>query len=85
MSSFFPRPGAGSRWTKENIVRWIEQALTNPKDKDRSSREMWTSRPRAIRKTDTGRPLERIRISNIPCVVQHQEGEIASIYPIVPD
>ena len=83
-SSFFPKPGAGSSWTKENIIRWTEQALTNPKDKDRPTREGWETSPRAIRKTDTGRALERIRVNKVPCKVQYQAGEMASIYPIVP-
>ena len=85
MSSFFPWPQAAPRWTKDNIIMWIEQAMTNPADKDRSSRDAWTQSPRAIRKTDTGGMLQGIRINKIPCKVLYQDGVIASIYPKVPD
>ena len=67
-----------------DIIRWTEQALTNPKDKDRPTRKGWETSPRALRKTYTGRALERIQVNKVPCKVQYQAGEIASIYPIVP-
>jgi hypothetical protein len=84
-SSFFPRAGAGSDWTKDNIIRWLEQGLTNPKDKDRPSRGAWKDNPRAIRKSDTGTPVERVKVNGVTCEIQYQGKNIASIYPIVPD
>jgi Bacterial EndoU nuclease len=79
MSSFFPW-----KWKQEDIVRWIEQALTSPPDSDRPTRQDWTTNPRAIRRTDTGGQLRKIIVNRVSCSVLYQGREIASIYPNVP-
>ena len=84
MSSFFPLPGRGNHWDKDTIIRMIEQSLTDPTDAARSSREEWTSSPRAVRKGDDKKALKIIKVGGVRCKVQHQEGGIVSIYPLVP-
>jgi hypothetical protein len=85
VSTFFPHPDKtykGCKFTKDNIVRWIEQALTKHSDKDRPDRASWTTNPRKMAKTDTGRDIVRIRIGGVPCHVLYQSGVgIASVYP----
>jgi len=84
VSTFFPNPKKpnGNRWTKENIIRWIEQGLTNPNDSVRSSRAEWESRPRGQRGAGVvGQALTKIRVNGISCHVLYQNGVVASIYP----
>ncbi len=77
--SMFPKD-----WSEKNIIRWMEQALTDHKDKCRPSREAWTTQPRALRSTGVaGQQLSRIKISKVSCTVLYQDGKIASIYPDV--
>ncbi len=85
VSTFFPHPDKtykGRKFTKDNIVLWIEQSLTKHSDKDRPDRSSWTTNPRQIAKTDTKGDIVRIRIGGVPCHVLYQSGVgIASIYP----
>lgn len=85
VSTFFPDPAKpkGKDWSKENIIRWIEQALTNPDDSARSSREEWTETPRSIRTTGLvgAQDLKSIRVNGVRCHVIYTAGKIASIYP----
>lgn len=92
VTTFFPHPrrpphpdraegNRGACFTKENIIRWIEQALTKHGDSDRSSRAEWSSRPRAIAVADTGGKVEHIKINGVSCKVQYEGEAIASVYP----
>lgn len=84
VSTFFPNPQKphGQRWTKENIVRWIEQGLTDPNDSVRSSRAAWESQPRGQRGSGVvGQAVTKIRVNGISCNVLYQNGVVASIYP----
>ena len=80
-SSFFPKPGAGSKWTRDYIILKLEQALTSPTDNIRSSREAWDKEPRELRKIDGTKQLKTIRASGVTCAVTQNAGEIATIYP----
>ena len=77
LKSMFPK-----NWREADIIRWIEQALTDPKDQNRPSRESWTTSPRSLRSTNVpGQQLSRIKINKVSCTVLYQNGAIASIYP----
>lgn len=84
ISTFFPNPKFpnAKRWTKENIILWIEQGLTDPNDSVRSSRAEWESQPRGQRGTGVvGQALTKIRVNGISCHVLYQSGAVVSIYP----
>ena len=75
--SFFPK-----NWKKDDIVRWIEQALTDPGDKCRSSHQDWLDNPRQIRSTGVvGQVLDTIRVNKVTCSILYEGGEIASVFP----
>lgn len=77
LKSMFPKD-----WSEANIIRWMEQALTNPDDSVRPSREAWTAQPRSLRSAGiVGQQLARIKINKVSCIVLYQDGAIASIYP----
>lgn len=77
LKSMFPK-----NWREADIIRWAEQALTDPRDSARPSREAWTTEPRSMRSTGiVGQQLARIKINKVSCIVLYQGGEIASIYP----
>ena len=77
LKSMFPK-----NWHEADIIRWMEQALTDPTDKNRPSRESWTTTPRALRSTGIpGQQLSKIKINKVSCTVLYQNGAIASIYP----
>ena len=77
LKSMFPK-----NWSEANIIRWIEQALTDPNDTARPSRAAWTTEPRSLRRTGiVGQQLARIKINKVSCIVLYENGQIASIYP----
>lgn len=77
LKSIFPK-----NWKEADIIRWMEQALTDPRDKCRPSRAAWTTTPRSLRSTGIpGQQLAKIKINKVSCIVLYQGGEIASIYP----
>jgi hypothetical protein len=91
-STFFPHPlkephpdrlekNQGAKFTKANIVTWIEQALTKHTDSDRPSREAWTDQPRAIARHNNVADLDRIKINGVSCHVEYDPQGIASVYP----
>lgn len=84
ISTFFPNPkfAPSKIWTKANIIRWMEQALTDPSDSVRCSRAAWESDKRKIRGTEiVGQELAKIRVNKVSCHVLYSGGAIASIYP----
>ncbi len=77
LKSMFPKD-----WTEADIIRMIEQSLTDPGDSARPSREAWTSTPRKVRGTGiAGQKITRIRIKKVACVILYEGGSIASVYP----
>ncbi len=95
-TTFFPHPtrqphpnrrndgevdNRGARFTKDNIILWIEQALTRHKDSIRTLAEDWETDPRKIARTDSGGDVERIKINGVSCVVLYTDHTVASVFP----
>lgn len=69
--SFFP-----TDWTQDQIVRWIEQALTHP-GRARHNREDWQARPERELLVHN----DHIRVNGVRCRVQYNGNVVDSVYP----